>query len=121
MAYGDFAVGEKAQERNNLRFALIEYMASKVLRVRIPGTAALQLAWVACGRADISLTPSNSAWDVQGGALIVREAGGEVFDFDGSQHSTASSYTFASNTTLKPAILAFFKEKLARSKNRQIH
>ncbi|MBN1305582.1 MAG: inositol monophosphatase family protein [Anaerolineales bacterium] len=109
VTYGDFAVGNNAQTRNKFRFDFMEYFASRALRVRIPGTAALQLAWVACGRADISITPSNSAWDVQGGVLIVREAGGEVYDFNGSQHTTASRYTLASSAALKPSVLAYFE------------
>ena len=103
---GDYAVGEGAAEKNKLRFAVTQYLAGRVLRIRMPGSAAIQLAWLACGRLDASVTLSNTAWDVQAGVLIAQEAGAEVFDGDGSEHTTASSYTLASHSDLKEAILA---------------
>jgi len=75
------------------------------MRVRMPGSAALQLAWLAAGRLDISITLSNNPWDVQAGVLLVREAGGEVYDSDGSDHSILSQYTIASNSPIKETIL----------------
>ena len=105
LAFGDFSVKENYQEENSIRFRFITNFANNVLRVRMPGSAALQLAWLASGRVDISLTLSNNAWDVQGGVLLVREAGGCVYDFDGSEHSISSKYTIASNKYIKAAII----------------
>lgn len=51
--------------------------------VRRFGAAALDLAWVACGKFDIFYEYGLSPWDVAGGAVIVREAGGIVSDFNG--------------------------------------
>ena len=44
--------------------------------LRIMGSAALNLAYVACGRQDIFVELSLSPWDVAAGALLVEEAGG---------------------------------------------
>jgi fructose-1,6-bisphosphatase/inositol monophosphatase family enzyme len=44
------------------------------------GTAAIDLAWVAAGKLDASLTLSNKPWDMAAGALVVQEAGGRVLD-----------------------------------------
>lgn len=107
LVFGDFSVKENHLVDNIVRFNYIKRFADEVLRVRMPGSAALQLAWVASGRADISLTLSNNAWDVQGGVLLVREAGGCVYDFDGSDHTIASKYTIASNTIIKNLIIQF--------------
>ncbi|MBI5877518.1 MAG: inositol monophosphatase [Chloroflexi bacterium] len=49
--------------------------------VRIAGAAALDLAWVACGRVDAYWEPIIKPWDGAAGALIVREAGGRVTDY----------------------------------------
>ena len=47
------------------------------------GSAATDLAWVACGRFDGFFEYGLSPWDVAGGALLVQEAGGKLCDFDG--------------------------------------
>lgn len=108
IGFGDFAVGEQATEKNELRYEMIKYYGNQALRIRMPGTAALQLAWLACGKIDISITLSNNSWDVQAGVLLVREAGGNVFDCDGSEHSVLSKYTLATNSKLKNSVLDFF-------------
>ena len=42
------------------------------------GTAATDLAYVACGRADILLNHADSPWDIEAGKLLLLEAGGKV-------------------------------------------
>lgn len=51
--------------------------------IRRPGSAAIDLAWVACGRYDGFWEGGLNAWDMAAGALLVREAGGLVTDFSG--------------------------------------
>jgi myo-inositol-1(or 4)-monophosphatase len=51
--------------------------------VRRTGSAALDLAYVACGRADAYFEAGVKPWDIAGGILLVREAGGRVCDFKG--------------------------------------
>ena len=52
--------------------------------VRRTGSAALDLAYVACGRADAYFEAGVKPWDIAAGALLVREAGGRVVDFRGA-------------------------------------
>lgn len=52
--------------------------------VRRSGSAALDLAYVACGRADAYFEAGVKAWDIAAGVLLVREAGGRVCDFRGA-------------------------------------
>lgn len=59
---------------------------AKVEDFRRAGTASLDLAWVAAGRLDGYFEVGIKAWDVAAGALIVREAGGVVLDFDGNDN-----------------------------------
>lgn len=47
------------------------------------GAAAVDLAYVACGRFDSFFEYGLAAWDVAAGVLLVQEAGGRVSDFDG--------------------------------------
>jgi myo-inositol-1(or 4)-monophosphatase len=56
----------------------------EVAGLRRPGSAALDLADVACGRFDAFWEFSLAAWDVAAGILLVREAGGVVTDLDGN-------------------------------------
>lgn len=52
--------------------------------IRRTGSAALDLAYVACGRADAYFESGLQPWDIAAGALLVREAGGRVSDFRGA-------------------------------------
>ncbi|MEL6635607.1 MAG: inositol monophosphatase family protein [Bacteroidota bacterium] len=53
--------------------------------IRRLGSAALDLAYVACGRFDFFFEHSLNAWDVAAGAFLVEEAGGKVSDFRGGE------------------------------------
>ena len=58
-------------------------LAEKTAGLRRPGAAALDLAYVACGRTDGFFEMGLSPWDMAAGALLVQEAGGLVSDFGG--------------------------------------
>lgn len=51
--------------------------------LRRMGSAAIDLAYVACGRFDAFFEMNLSPWDIAAGILLVREAGGKVTDFQG--------------------------------------
>jgi myo-inositol-1(or 4)-monophosphatase len=68
-------------ERNATCFRNVSHRAQAVRR---DGSAALDLAYVACGRFDGFWEFDLSAWDVAAGTLMVREAGGTVTRTDGS-------------------------------------
>jgi myo-inositol-1(or 4)-monophosphatase len=51
--------------------------------IRRPGSAALDLCYVAAGRVDAFWELGLSKWDIAAGALIIREAGGRISDFRG--------------------------------------
>lgn len=83
--------------------------------VRRFGSAALDLAYVACGRFDVFFEYGLNAWDVAGGAVLVQEAGGRVSDFRGGDDFLAGGEILAANATLyAPAleiVRAEFQEK----------
>lgn len=49
------------------------------------GSAAIELAYVACGRIEAYIEPALSPWDYAAGLLIIEEAGGSVVTFDGEK------------------------------------
>ena len=51
------------------------------LIIRNTGSAALDLAYVSCGRFDASLQKNVNLWDIAAGVILVREAGGIIEDF----------------------------------------
>lgn len=55
--------------------------------IRRCGSAAIDLAHVACGRIDAYLEQSLKIWDFAAGVLLVREAGGEVLDYSGARRT----------------------------------
>lgn len=70
------------------------------------GSAALELCYVAAGRIDGMGGSSLNAWDVAAGALIVREAGGQVTDPYGDPFKVEGKHLVVSNGHLHGAILA---------------
>ncbi|RZM21359.1 MAG: inositol monophosphatase, partial [Pedobacter sp.] len=62
---------------------LFAEMMRKCHGLRRMGSAAVDLAYVACGRFDAFFEYNLNAWDVAGGAFIVQQAGGKVMNFSG--------------------------------------
>lgn len=110
VAIGDYAVGEDAGERNQVRLRLTALLAAKVERVRMFGSAAIDLAWVAAGRLDGSLMLANKPWDTAAGVLLAVEAGAAVCDLDGSPHKVTSSGTVAVASGLREELLGLLEE-----------
>ena len=79
--------------------------------IRRPGAAALDLAWVACGRVDGFWEIGLSPWDMAAGALLVREAGGLIGDLDGNDGYLESGRVVATNAKLFSAMLQLLKQK----------
>ena len=68
-------------------------------KVRLLGSAALSLAYVACGRADAYIEENIMLWDVSAGCAIVKAVGGEV-EIDYSNDLLAPVNTSARSSTL---------------------
>lgn len=65
---------------------LLKSFFEKTRGVRRLGSAATDLAYVACGRFDAFFEYGLSSWDVAAGTLLVQEAGGKVSDFSGADN-----------------------------------
>ena len=73
---------------------------------RILASAALELAYVASGRLEGFVSVGLRSWDVFGGVLLVREAGGKVTDFAGKDWSSSCTHFLASNGGVHQQILS---------------
>ncbi|HYX63408.1 MAG TPA: inositol monophosphatase family protein [Burkholderiales bacterium] len=73
--------------------------------VRRAGAAALDLAYVACGRLDAFWELGLSPWDMAAGALLIAEAGGLVGDLTGEQTYLESGDISAATPKIYPALL----------------
>lgn len=73
--------------------------------VRRDGSAALDLAYVACGRFDGFWEDGLSPWDIAAGALLIEEARGKVTNFDNEPLSIYTKKVLASNGLVHDAML----------------
>ena len=78
--------------------------------IRRAGSAALDLAWLACGRLDGFWEYRLRVWDIAAGVLLIREAGGMVCDIDGGEGYMDSGNILASNHQLLKKLLAILHE-----------
>ena len=79
---------------------ILEAVSPNVAGIRRFGSAALDLAWVAAGRYDGFWEEDLQYWDLAAGVLLVREAGGFVSDFKGSEAGLAKGQVLAANDQL---------------------
>lgn len=112
VAVGDYATGPGADRENEGRLAVTVALAPRVHRLRMIGTAALDLAWVAEGRLDASITLGSKPWDVAAGALLAREAGASVTDAGGNPHQFESDVAIAASPDLVSQLILLVREVL---------
>jgi myo-inositol-1(or 4)-monophosphatase len=105
VAIGDYATGPGAARKNETQLAATISLTPRVHRIRMLGTAALDLAWLAAGRLDASVTFSNHLWDMAAGIILAREAGAAVTDADGTPHTFNSAATIAAAPDLIPQLI----------------
>jgi myo-inositol-1(or 4)-monophosphatase len=96
------ATGFPYDRRERRRFYLCfwEAFMLRTHGVRRTGSAALDLAWVACGRVDAFWEFGLKPWDVAAGSLLVEEAGGYVSNIDATTLDINAAQIIASNGRL---------------------
>jgi myo-inositol-1(or 4)-monophosphatase len=95
----------KELSRLDLYMRQLRYLMEKSSGVRRAGAAALDLAYVACGRLDCFWELGLSPWDMAAGALLIQEAGGLVGDLEGDQGYMSSGDICAASPKLFPQLL----------------
>lgn len=90
------------QDRSQQTLATI---MNQVADIRYLGSAALALAYVACGRLDGYWEAGLKEWDIAAGCLLVKEAGGLVTDFNGQENYLTSGDVVAGSAKVLKEIL----------------
>ena len=109
VSIGDYAVGADAEAKNRQRLHLTTLLAEQAERVRMFGSAALDLAWIAEGRTDAAIILANKPWDIAAGVLLAREAGALALDGSGGPHTFDSPDTVVTCSGLADAIVALVR------------
>lgn len=78
--------------------------------VRRAGAAAIDLAYVACGRLEAFWEFGLNPWDMAAGILLVQEAGGQVSDMTGNPFSLRGPHLLADNGLIHSEMLGLFAE-----------
>ena len=90
----------------------LAHMYQHTRGVRRIGTAAVDLAYTACGRFDGYFEYGLSPWDVAAGVVLVREAGGIVTDFSNNNVPVASESIIAANKSIHPLVYTIIEQKI---------
>ncbi|MBV8207769.1 MAG: inositol monophosphatase [Acidobacteria bacterium] len=101
------------KRHNNPNIHFYQHLTLRSHGVRRAGSAALDLACVACGRYDGFWEFNLNPWDTSAGVVLVREAGGMVSDFSGGEFDIASHEVCASNGRIHPELLREFARVFA--------
>jgi myo-inositol-1(or 4)-monophosphatase len=88
-------------------------LIQKTAGIRRPGSAALDLAYVAAGRLDGFWELDLSEWDIAAGTLLIREAGGMVTDIRGGDQHLQSGNLIAGGIKIHGALLQAIRPHLA--------
>jgi len=81
--------------------------------VRRPGAAALDLAYIACGRLDLFWEFNLHPWDIAAGVLLIREAGGVCTDMRGAPLDLRGLHVLGDNGLVHEETVALFAEIFA--------
>jgi len=88
-------------ETTSERLKGVTRLALQAQRIRMIGTAATDLAYVACGRADALVNHASAPWDTEAGKLLVQEAGGKITSI---QHHNSETLFIYSNSVIHQEI-----------------
>ncbi|SLH41312.1 inositol monophosphatase [Mycobacteroides abscessus subsp. massiliense] len=105
VSLGDYAVGTGARAQNRWRLALTASLAAHVERIRMFGSAALDLAFVAEGIIDACIIVGHKPWDAAAGVVIAAEAGARVTDSRGQPFQLDSTSTVAAASAMAQDLL----------------
>jgi myo-inositol-1(or 4)-monophosphatase len=90
----------------------IQALAPQVRNIRMAGSAALHLAYVAAGRLTGFWEIGLNSWDIAAGALLIQESGGKVTDTEGRPYTLAVRNIMATNSKIHDEL----KQQLVEAK-----
>lgn len=98
------------QRHQNINIHFYYQMAMMTHGVRRAGAAALDLAFVACGRLEAFWEFGLNPWDMAAGILLVEEAGGRCSDMEGGPAGLKKQHVLADNGLIHEEIVGLFGE-----------
>ncbi|MBI3684432.1 MAG: inositol monophosphatase [Acidobacteria bacterium] len=108
------ATGFPSRKRHlNVNVHFYHQLAMATHGVRRGGSAALDLAWVACGRLDAFWEFGLNPWDMAAGLLLVEEAAGAASDMKGGPASLRGPHVAVSNRAIHAEMVALFGDIFA--------
>lgn len=93
------------EERVDELLPAYRQIQARAQAVRQSGSSALDLAWVAAGRIDVYYERFVRPWDVAAGICIVREAGGQVTQYDGAPFHFEGQRILATNSAIHQEVV----------------
>jgi len=103
------------QESLEMCVKAIQPLMPRVRTIRMLGSSAVMLPWVAKGRLTAYWTPDECAWDIAAGSLLVQEAGGRVTDLEGNDYTLRTRSLVSSNGKVHNALLEVLQSKMLSS------
>jgi myo-inositol-1(or 4)-monophosphatase len=100
--------------------AMLKDMIKNTAGIRRPGSAALDLAYVAAGFTDGFFELNLSSWDIAAGGLLVQEAGGMVGDFEGNESWLTTGNIVAGNAKVFSQMLQVLAPHLTQAQKTQL-
>jgi myo-inositol-1(or 4)-monophosphatase len=97
-------------DEGNKAIKILQRLWGQALCLRLLGSAALGLAYVACGRINLYFHRSVYPWDIASGVLLVKEAGGEVQMAEEIPSGGTTISLIASNKTLNSQFAGYIKD-----------
>jgi myo-inositol-1(or 4)-monophosphatase len=101
------------KRHQNVNIHFYYQLAMMTHGVRRTGSAAIDLAYVACGRLDGFWEFALNPWDVAAGVLLIQEAGGTCSDMHGAPVDVRGPHILADNTAIHQPMVTLFAEIFA--------
>jgi myo-inositol-1(or 4)-monophosphatase len=98
LPYSDF-------DRLDAYMRCLTYFCKHTHGIRRLGSAAIDLAYVACGRYEVFYEYALHPWDIAAGIILVREAGGRISDFSGVEKKLTGKEIVAANSSVFSEVL----------------
>lgn len=100
-----------AEESMAMSLRGVQALMPKVRTIRMIGSAALMLAWVANGRLTAYWEYDLSSWDISAGALLIQEAGGKFTDLAGVDFTLRTRKICATNGKIHDELLGVLRDE----------